>query len=239
MEPATGRRVVLITGAAGALGSELAFTAALAGWETVLTDRSLRLLDPVCDRIASATGSEPIVQPLDLSLLDPAQCTEIVHALKSGPGRLDALVHCAASFDGLRPFRQVDPADWLYDLQVNLHAPWLLSSQCLELLLQAPRASLFFLVDDVERMAGAFWGAYGVSKRAVDALAAQLATELRNTGVRVLAIDPGPLRSPLRARAYHAEDPSRVKPASHAAQKILGFLDEFEGTDSHRVTLFA
>jgi NAD(P)-dependent dehydrogenase (short-subunit alcohol dehydrogenase family) len=233
----TAHRVLLITGAGGALGAELAFLAALAGWEVILSDRTAGLLEPVYDRIVAAGVTQPSMQPLDLAALGPAQCDELVAALRSGPGRLDALAHCAAAFDGLRPLEQVEPASWLHEFQVNVHAAWLLTTRCLGLLREAPAASLFFITDDLERVAGAFWGAYGVSKWAVDALAAQFAAELRNTEIRVLAIDPGPFRSPLRARAWHTEDPASAQPAAVPAQQILQLLDGERVAHSRRVVL--
>ena len=229
--------VVLITGAGGALGAELAVQVAADGWEPVLLDRRLAVLEPVRQRILAAGRPEPILLPLDLATLNPDRCAEIVTALKTGPGRLDALVHCAAAFDGLRPMEQIEPSTWLYDFQVNVHAAWLLSVQALQLLRASAAATLVFVLDDLERMAGAHWGAYGVSKWALDAMAAQFAAELRRSSVRVCAVDPGPLRSPLRAAAFHTEDPAAVQPASRPAGKILQLLNTTGKLDQRRIRL--
>lgn len=233
------RKVVLITGAGGALGSQLALQCARAGCEVVLIDRKLESLDIVHQQIHAATGLDPIMQPLDLATLDIRGCEELVDALQNGPGRLDALVHCAATFEGLQPIDQIDPRSWLTDFQVNVHAAWLLSVKCLPMLRQAPAGNLFFLTENLERVSGAYWGCYGVSKWAIEAMARQFSAELRNTPVRVLAIDPGPMRSELRAKAYHAEDPSLVRSAAIPAARICDLLAGAEWPDGFHVDLIS
>lgn len=231
------RNVILITGAGGALGMELSVCCAVAGWEPVLVDKHAAALEPVRRRIVDATGVEPIIQPLDLATLTPGQAEDIVSGLRTGPGQLDALVHCAAAFTGLQPIDQVDPADWLRDFHVNVHAAWLLSVRCLDLLRASPAATLIFLVDNLERVANAYWGAYGVAKWALEALSKQLSAELRRTTVRVLAVDPGPMRSSLRARAYHSEDPGSVQDPATPARKIRELLERDDSTGSGHVEL--
>lgn len=231
------RKVVLITGAGGSLGSELALQCACADWEVVLIDRKLDSLDSVHQRIHGATGLDPIMQPLDLATLDVETCEELVDAIRNGPGRLDALVHCAATFEGLRPIEQIDPRSWLRGFQVNVHAAWLLSVNCLPLLRQAPAGNLFFLTENLERVSGAHWGCYGVTKWAGEGMARQFSAELRNTTVRVLAIDPGPMRSALRAKAYHSEDPSSVRSAAIPAQRISELLAGADWPDDLHVDL--
>lgn len=209
------RKLALITGAAGALGSELAVLAAKRGWETILVDRSLRLLDPVRDRIVRETGREPILHPLDLASLDPEACEAMAAAIGELGGCLDALVHCAASFDGLQPIDLIDPATWVRDFHVNVHAPWLLTARFMPLLRASGTARVIFLLDDLEKMKGPYWGSYGVGKWAIHALASQFSAQAKSGHVRVHAVETGPFRSGLRAKAYHSEDPqSLVSPAT-------------------------
>lgn len=228
-----------MTGAAGSFASELVVLAARSGWETVLVDKDRRVLEKLYDRVVNLGGVEPSIHALDLAAIDPRQCQEMVMALEKGPGRLDALIHCAASFDGLQPFDQIAPHDWLRHMQVNLNAPWLLSVTCLPLLRQSPQASLYFLGEDLDKVAGAFWGAYGVGKHAVDAMARQLAAELANTNIQVLSLNPGPMRSPLRARVYHAENPQLCEDAAIAATKVLHLMERKLHAPATRVNLEA
>jgi len=217
-------RVVIITGAAGALGSELAMQCAQSGWNTILLDKNRRGLEQLYDQIVRSKGLEPSLIVRDLSSLGPKDCAEIVNALEQGPNRLDALIHCATVFDGLRPLEQIQPDQWLSEMQVNINAPWLLSVSCLPLLRLSPRASIYFLSEELGKLQGAYWGAYGVGKHGVHALAGQLAAELSNTSIQVLSINPGPMKSRLRAKAFHAESPDVVGDPGAAAEKILQLL---------------
>ena len=74
-------------------------------------------------------------------------------------------------------------------------------------------------------MEGAFWGAYGICKHALRALASQLSSECRSSGVQVLGINPGPMRSELRSRAYHAESPDTQPDPMPLAKQILEYLE--------------
>lgn len=231
------KRVAIITGAAGSLGRELVLAAAQTGWEIVMIDKDKRALERLYDQVVEAGGEEPAIQVLDLASMSPGDCEAIMTALESGPGQLDALIHCAASFDGLQPSDQIAPHDWLRHVQVNLNAPWLLSVSCLPLLRQSPAASLFFLVEDLRKVAGAFWGPFGICKHGIDALAAQLSAELSNTNIQVLSINPGSFRSLLRARVHHSEDPGGISDAVVPATKILHLLERASNPISFRVDL--
>lgn len=227
----------MITGAAGALGSELAILCAAAGWGTVLLDQNKPGLEKIYDHIEKAGGPEPFLVVMDLASMGPKDCQEIVTALESGPGRLDALIHCAVSFEGLQPLDQIEPQHWLRQMQVNLNAPWLLSISCLPLLRQSEEASLYFLSEDLDKMSAAYWGPYGVSKHGVKALANQFADELTDTNIQVLSLNPGPMRSPLRAKVYHTENPGSVLPPNFAAQKILHLMQRNVSADSAQMNL--
>jgi len=224
MNRQTGNRTVLITGAAGGLGSALSFQCAHAGFNTVMADNNMKALESAWDAIAEKGLPKPVLHPLDLARAGPEQLDELVNALDSEFGGLDGVIHCAARFDGLRPLDQVSPAQWSEQIQVNLNAAWLLSVACLELLRQSRSSFLYFLLEDMQKMEGAFWGAYGVSKHALKALAGQFASECAATGIQVLGIDPGPMATRLRAEAYHAENPGTPPTPVQAAVKILELM---------------
>jgi NAD(P)-dependent dehydrogenase (short-subunit alcohol dehydrogenase family) len=230
-------KVVMITGAAGALGSEIALRCARQAWHPILLDKNRRGLEQLYDRIALEAGTESSLIVQDIVTLSPKDCEDIVSALELGPQRLDGLIHCAASFEGLQPLDHIQPDHWLKQMQVNINAPWLLSVACLPLLRSSPQGSLYFVSEDLEKLRGAYWGAYGVGKHGVNALASQFAAELSNTSIQVLSLNPGPMRSELRAAAYHAEPPSLAGEPGVAAEKIVQLLDRTISAPSWQVNL--
>jgi NAD(P)-dependent dehydrogenase (short-subunit alcohol dehydrogenase family) len=222
-------QVVLITGAAGGLGSELATQAAAAGATVVLAGKRVRALEKVYDAIAAAGGPEPAIYPINLEGATPAEFAAMADTIAEQCGRLDVLIHAAASFSGLTPLASLPTEDWLRSLQVNLNAPFALTQQCLPLL-RASQGACVFVLDDEARVGNAFWNAYGVAKFALRGLVSQWSRELENTGVRVLSFTPPPMRTTLRSRAYFAENPQLIGTPEAPAAQCLGLLVRSEGT---------
>ena len=199
-QPLAGR-VILLAGAHGGLGAAAAQACAAAGATLVLLGRKLPKLNRVYDAVAQA-GPEPLLYPLDLEGASPDDYLELAQRIQFELGRLDGILQCAAEFRGLTPLEHIDPADFARAVHVNLTAPWWLVQACLPLLRQAPDAALVLAVDDPQRVGQAYWGGYGVAQHGLRALLGMLSAELANTAVRVAGLQPGPMRTPLRARAY-------------------------------------
>lgn len=211
-------RVVLVTGAHGGLGNQAAIACARAGARLVLSGRKVPRLNRVYDAVAAA-GLEPVLYPLDLEGASPDDYAQMAERIGNELGRLDGVLHCAAEFAGLTPLLHTDPAAFARAIHVNLTAPWWLSQACLPLLSQAPDAALVFALDDPARVGKAFWGGYGVAQHGLAGLVGMLHAELASTTVRVSGLQPGPMRTALRAKAYveedvqRATDPERYAPA--------------------------
>ena len=209
-------RVVLISGAHGGLGAAAARACAQAGATVVLLGRKVPKLNRVYDAVAQV-GSEPLIYPLDMEGASPDDYAELADRLHAELGRLDGLLHCAAEFRGLTPLEHTDPAAFARAIHVNLTAPWWLSQACLPLLKQSSDAALVFTLDDAARVSQAYWGGYGVAQHGLAALVGILHAELANSPVRVSALQPGPMRTPLRAKAYaDDEDLQTREPADYA-----------------------
>lgn len=200
-------RVVLIAGAHGGLGQAASIASARAGATVVLLGRKVPKLNRVYDAIANE-GGEALLYPLDLEGASPDDYAELAARVESELGHLDGVLHCAAEFSGLSPLENTDPTAFARALHVNVTAPCWLTQACLPLLKRARDASVVFVIDDTTRVTQAYWGGYGVAQQARAALVSILHAELAAGPVRVSGLQPGPMRTSLRSKAY-AEDSDR------------------------------
>ena len=217
------QRVILVSGAQGGLGSAAAEACARAGATVVLLGRKPPKLNRVYDACAKL-GPEPLLYPLDLEGASPDDYAEMADRLHRELGRLDGVLHCAAEFRGLTPLEHTDPAAFARAVHINLTAPWWLSQACLPLLKQAQDAALVFALDDVARVGKAYWGGYGVAQHGLAALVGMLHAELANSPVRVSALQPGPMRTPLRAKAYVEDEDKLARDPSEYAGACVTLL---------------
>ena len=204
-------RVVLITGATGGVGQPLALACARAGATVVLHARVVRKLEALYDQIVGEGLPEPVILPLDLAHAEASDFANVGNALEAQFGRLDALIHTAAMLGWLGPLEHQSFETWLALLRVNVAAPMGLTRIVAPLLNRAPDASVVFTLDSRGQEPRAYWGGYAVTKAAIAALARELADEWENRpNVRVNAIVPGPIRSPLRRQTHPGEDPREL-----------------------------
>lgn len=216
-------RVVLIAGAAGGLGAAAAVACARAGATTVLLGRKVAPLNRVYDA-AKAVGPEPVLYPLDLEGASPDDFDQLAQALEGEFGRLDGLLHCAAEFRGLTPLQHTDPADFARAIHVDLTARWWLTQACLLLLAKAEAGAAVFVLDDPARTGSAFWGGYGIAQAGQAALVGMLQAEIGAQGPRISGLQPGPMRTGLRAKAYQANADLVARPPTDYADACVTLL---------------
>jgi NAD(P)-dependent dehydrogenase (short-subunit alcohol dehydrogenase family) len=215
-------RVIMITGAGGGLGSALARSCAALGARVVLCGRKVPKLEKVYDTIVAAGGPRPSIAPLDLEHADATHYDSLAEAVRNEFGRLDGLVHAAALLGERAPVEHHGVVAWLRVMHVNVNAAFILTKSMLPLLKLSPDASVVFVSSGVAVRARAYWGAYAVSKSAVEGLMQLLADETdASTDIRVNSVNPGAMRTPMRAAAYPGEDPATV---IEPAQRLGPFL---------------
>ncbi|MEO5813138.1 MAG: SDR family NAD(P)-dependent oxidoreductase [Rhodanobacter sp.] len=217
-------RVVLVTGAYGGLGSAVARAASRAGATVVITGKRKRQLEQLYDAMCAEGLRAPIIHPLDMELATPREYLALAEGLERDCGRLDGIVHTAASFNGLTPISMHKPDDWLRALHVNVSAPFALTQACMPLLLRAPDSAMVFVLDDPELLRRAHWGGYGVSKAALERFVSILHQETDAGPLRTHAVLPPPLRTALRQKAYFGEDPGQWQVPAASAQAIVYLL---------------
>ena len=219
-------RAVLVTGAGDGLGRSVALGAARCGADVILLGRTVRKLEATHDRIVDAGGPPPAIYPMDLSGAGPADYADLAERIEGAYGGIHGIVHAAATFSGLAPLAHIEPEDWLRTVHVNLTAPFLVTRACLPALQCVPGAAVVFVSDALGRRPRAYWGAYAVSKSAIEGLAGVLAEEVESAGTpRVVCVNPGPMRTGLRRKAFPAEPPVAAPLPEAVAGGVLFALD--------------
>ena len=185
-------RVVMVTGASGGIGRAVSLALARAGAEVILLGRTVRKLEGVHAEIQQLGGPEASIVPLDLERALAADYEAVAAAIQQRYGRLDGLLHNAALLGTLMPIEQYDVPTFMRVMHVNVTAAFVLTQHLMPLLRAAPDASVLFTSSGVGKRGRAYWGAYSISKFAVEGMTQVLAQETEGTTkIRVNIIDPG------------------------------------------------
>lgn len=219
-------RVALVTGASRGIGGAIARTLAHAGAHVVAVARTVGGLEELDDTIRRDGGSTTLV-PLDLK--DYAGIDRLAAALQQRYGKLDVFVGNAGILGTLSPLPHVEPKVWDEVMAVNVTANWRLIRALDPLLRASEVGRAVFISSGVAHSARAYWAPYSVSKAALEVLARTYAAECATTPVRVNLVNPGPIRTKMRASAMPGEDPLKLDPPHKVAEQILSLcLPSFE-----------
>jgi NAD(P)-dependent dehydrogenase (short-subunit alcohol dehydrogenase family) len=218
-------RVIAITGASDGLGRAVALACARYGAAVILIGRSEGKLEAVHTAIAAAGGPEASIGVLDLERALAADYDRLAGALAERYGRLDGLLHNAGLLGTLAPIEHYDVPTWCRVLHVNLTAAFALTQVLLPVLKKSADASVVFTSSSVGRRGRAYWGAYAVSKFALEGLSQVLADELEGTSaIRVNTLNPGRARTAMRRQAYPAEDFAAVPSPESLTDPYIALL---------------
>lgn len=229
-KPLAGK-TALITGASQGIGAASAVALAEAGAHVILVARRVKALEEVEDRIHDAGGTSTIA-PVDLTEADAV--SRLAGAIAGRWKTLDILVISAAYLPELTPLSQVDAKQFNSAIMTNIVATQALLASFDPLLRRAEAGRIIGLTSSVGASPRAYWGAYGSTKAAFDNLLDTYAIEVEKLSpLRVAIVDPGATRTAMRARAYPGENPEKVKPPEHVAERIVSLLAE-DFTTGHR-----
>ncbi|MBV1875859.1 MAG: SDR family NAD(P)-dependent oxidoreductase [Cycloclasticus sp.] len=216
--------VYLITGSTGGLGRETSIALAKLGATVVLTGRNEKKLDTLYDEIEQAGYPTPAIIPFDLNQTDEDLYKQLISSIYNEFKRLDGLVNAACEMGIVGPIGSQDGSVWQKTLQVNLNSAALLSKVCLPLLHQSKQASISFISDSSARQSNAYWGAYGVSKVALESFSTMLADELDASTVISNVFIPGPSILPIRKKTHPGEEDSRLSSSSDLANSLVNVI---------------
>ena len=207
---ALANKVILVTGAGDGIGKQAALTYATLGATVILLGKTTQKLEAVYDAIVEQGSPEPAIIPLDLKGATKQNYLDMVSTIKDQFGQLDGALLNAAMLGELSPFAQIHEQIWNDVMQVNVNSQYLLSQALLPLLQTTPDSSLIFTSSGVGNKGKAYWGAYSVSKFAIEGMMQVIADEYDTTSVRTNAINPGATDTKMRSVAYPGEDSSSI-----------------------------
>jgi NAD(P)-dependent dehydrogenase (short-subunit alcohol dehydrogenase family) len=212
-------KTALVTGASRGIGRAAALAIAKCGAHVIALARTVGGLEELDDDIRAAKGSASLV-PLDL--LDAAAVAQLGLTLAPRFSKLDIFVGAAGILGELAPIPDIAERVWLKTLETNLTANFRLLRTLDPMLRASGSARAVFLTSRVGGAeARAFWGAYAASKAGLEMLAKTYALETRILGVRVAILDPGPMRTKMRAEAMPGEDPAALPDPGDLAPLLL------------------
>ena len=211
-------RIALVTGASRGLGSAVGRLFAREGAHVVLVARTVGGLEEVDDAIR-ADGSSATLAPLDLT--DREKVEQMAQAIAARFGRIDILVGNAGLLGGLYPVGQMPDALWDAVFATNVSANAKLIGAFDPLLRASGTGRAIFVTSRAAETARAFWGAYAASKAALETMVRIYAAEVERFGVKVNLLDPGPVRSQMRAQAFPGEDPNSLPTPEDVAPWFL------------------
>lgn len=217
-------QLALVTGASRGIGAATAEALAAAGAHVVLTARDTKALEAVEERIHAA-GGQATIAPLDLT--EPDGIARLASAIGQRWQALDMLVINAGVLPQLTSVADIDPKAFSTALTTNVLATQALIAAFDPMLRKSLDARVLGISSSVGKNPRAYWGAYAASKAAFEVLLDCYADETKNIAkVRVAIVNPGAVRTAMRARAYPGEDPASVKPPEDVAKRLVALLGE-------------
>jgi NAD(P)-dependent dehydrogenase (short-subunit alcohol dehydrogenase family) len=199
--------VAVVTGASRGIGRACAFGLAQAGAHVIALARTQGALEELDDEITKVTGQSATLVPADIK--DGKALDRLGAAIYERWGKLDILVHAAGELGLMTPLAHLEPNTWDRTVAVNMTASYRLIRSFDPLFRRAQAARPIFVTSGIARRPRALWGPYAASKAGLEALVRVYADEVDSTAIRPVILDPGVMRTKMRATAFPGEDPTQ------------------------------
>ena len=220
--PALDGRLALVTGASRGIGAAVAKRLAAEGAHVILVARTQGGLEELDDAVRQA-GGKATLAPMDLRDFD--KIDQMGAALHQRFKKLDVLAACAGVLGTLSPTGHFDPKVWQEVMEVNLTANYRLIRSLDPLLRQSQSGRAIFVTCAAARDLAPYWGAYAASKAALEAMVKIYAGEVAQTALKVNLVDPGPVRTLLRATAFPHEDRGKLRKPDEVTEIFVKLAD--------------
>jgi NAD(P)-dependent dehydrogenase (short-subunit alcohol dehydrogenase family) len=216
-------KIALVTGATRGIGKAIAEAYAREGAGVFICARNEAEIRTTLQSLRK-TGAQ--IDGCAGDIGEPADVERLVELAIERYGTIDVLVNNASLLGARVPIATYPTADWHEVLRVNLTGIFLMMQQTLKTMIPRGQGSIINVSSGVGRTGRARWGAYAVSKFGVEGLTQVAADEVRQCGVRINAINPGPTRTPMRAQAYPEEDPLTLPTPEQIAPVFVHFASD-------------
>jgi NAD(P)-dependent dehydrogenase (short-subunit alcohol dehydrogenase family) len=205
-------RIILVTGAGSGIGKSAALSCAKAGAKVILAGKTPEKLESIYSLIIKNNCPEPSVYPIDFQGASVDDFALLSESINDQFGRLDGLLHNASILGQRTPLNHYSPELWDKVMQINVTSQFQMTQRLMDVLEKSSDASVIFTSSGVGRAGRAYWGAYAVSKFAIEGMMQVWASEIDGLGsVRINVINPGATKTQMRAEAFPAEDPTLLK----------------------------
>ena len=201
-------KVILVSGGGSGIGKSAGLIFAEHGADLILVGKNPAHLESTYQEFLDKNLKPPLLHVMDLEKSNENDFQEINTVIEKEFGKLDGLLNNAGILGDKTPLENYKIDVWKKVFDINVHAPFLLTKSLLPVLKAAENSSIIFTSSAVGKRGKAYWGAYSLTKFATESMMQIFSEELENTSnVRVNSIDPGRVRTKMRAAAYPAEDP--------------------------------
>ena len=215
-------KVILVTGAGDGIGRSAALSYAKHGATVILVGRTMSKLEQTYDDILAQQSPTPAISPLSFDSATVQEYQALHDSIADEFGQLHGLLNNASELGPRKPLAQYPAEQWQRIMQVNVHAPFMLTQAMLPLMSHNDGSSIIFTGSSVGIKGRAYWGAYAVSKAATENMVQVFADEMEGISrIRVNSINPGATRTSMRQSAYPAEDPNKL---SHPDELMPSYL---------------
>jgi 3-oxoacyl-[acyl-carrier protein] reductase len=211
-------KVAIITGASAGIGRAVSLALAREGVRCVLAARRANELSEVCREIEKK-GGEALVVPTDVAY--EVQLQALVAKTLEKYGDLHILINNAGTYQHGK-VEQLDKEKILSVFNINVVAPFLLTKYCLPHLKGKKGGAVINIASMAGLMGFSEGSAYSASKHALIGFTESLFEEIREEGIKVCAICPGFVRTPMVAKTPLNQE--KMIPPEDVAQTVLGVL---------------
>jgi len=219
--------VTLVTGAGSGIGRAVARDFARSGAQVIVTDASLQGAEETAEEVRGL-GSHAVVRKMDVT--DELEVTTTVGELSSTVGPIEVLLNCAG-VSSMAPFLELTGLDWDLNMDVNAKGVFLVTREVMRTMVKRRNGCVVSIASAAGKEGTPFLAHYSASKWAVLGLTQSVAREVARYGIRVNAVCPGCVRTPMQDREIIWEgrlrgmDPEDVR-QSYVDHTPLGRLCE-------------